>query len=156
VNPSAEDYMALLRQIRTLAGLQHAGAQRTWRDQPELQQGAGKLLAELAYCGESRISDLAERRMVDASVISRQVAQLQKLGYVERHKAESDARVVLLTVTPTGQEALDRWREHQVDLLRGALRGWDADRLHAATEMLEGINADFRAALEPGKAAVAG
>ena len=150
MNPSADDYIALLRQIRTLAGLQHVGVQRTWRDQPELQQGAGKLLAELAHCGEARISDLAERRMVDASVISRQVAQLQKLGYVARHKAESDARVSLLTVTPTGQEALDRWREHQVELLRVALHGWDADRMHAATKVLEEINADFRAALEPG------
>jgi DNA-binding MarR family transcriptional regulator len=142
--------MMLLRQIRTLAALQHAGAQRTWRDQPELQQGAGKLLAELAQCGEARISDLAERRMVDASVVSRQVAQLQKLGYVARHKAESDARVVLLTVTPTGQEALTRWREHQVELLAAALDGWDADRVLATSKVLEGMNTDLRAALEPG------
>ena len=155
MNPSADDYIALLRQIRTLVGLQHVGAQRTWRDQPELQQGAGKLLAELAHCGEARISDLAERRMVDASVISRQVAQLQKLGYVARHKAESDARVSLLTVTPSGQEALDRWREHQVELLRAALQGWDVDRMHAATKMLEEINADFRSALDPGNPRVA-
>ncbi|MFD1051687.1 MarR family winged helix-turn-helix transcriptional regulator, partial [Kibdelosporangium lantanae] len=91
MEPTPEDYVALLRQIRNLVEVQHAATMRNWQES-RLQPGAGKLLAELSYRGEARVSDLAEQRFVDASVVSRQAAQLEKLGLIERRRAPEDGR----------------------------------------------------------------
>jgi DNA-binding MarR family transcriptional regulator len=145
MKPSAEDYVGLLRQVRVLVEVQHAATQRGWQEHSGLQPGAGKLLADLSYRGEARISDLAERRFVDTSVVSRQAAQLVKLGLAERRRAPDDARATLLRVTEEGQRALERWRQRQVELLAEALRGWDAEAVAAATGHLARMNDDLRA-----------
>jgi DNA-binding MarR family transcriptional regulator len=146
MKPTPEDYVALLRQIRGLVEVQHATTMRNWQES-RLQPGAGKLLAELSYRGEARISDLAEQRFVDASVVSRQAAQLEKLGLIERRRAPGDGRVALLRVTPEGERMLEAWRKNQVDTLAKALHTWDADQVAAATQHLADINADLRAGL---------
>lgn len=155
MDPSTQDYVQLIREIRDLMALQHAAILRHWQDESGLQPSAGKLLAELSHRGESRVSDLALQRMVDASVISRQVAQLERLGMVRRRKAETDGRVVLLSITPEGERALERWRQTQVSLFQSALRDWDAAALHDATSRIGEINAGLRAGLE-GDAAATG
>ncbi|MET0235613.1 MAG: MarR family winged helix-turn-helix transcriptional regulator [Kibdelosporangium sp.] len=150
MKPTAENYIGLLRQVRALMEVQHAATIRNW-EESRLQPGAGKLLAELSYRGEARISDLAEQRFVDTSVVSRQAAQLEKLGLIERRRAPGDARVALLSVTPEGERVLDQWRQRQVEMMAGALHDWDADAIQAATEQLARMNNDFRAGL-PGRA----
>ncbi|MEV4311679.1 MarR family transcriptional regulator [Actinocrispum sp. NPDC049592] len=146
MKPTAEHYVAMLRQIRSLVEVQHAVTMRNWQDS-RLQPGAGKLLALLSATGETRVSDLADQRFVDASVVSRQAAQLEKLGLIERRRAPEDGRVALLRVTPEGERVLEEWRQTQVDLLAKALHGWDADKLTAATTFLAEINEDFRTSL---------
>jgi DNA-binding MarR family transcriptional regulator len=146
VRPTAEDFVGLIRQIRALVEIQHAATMRNWQES-RLQPGAGKLLAELSYRGEARVSELAEQRFVDASVISRQAAQLEKLGLIERRRAPDDGRVALLRVTREGERVLNEWRANQVELMADALRDWDAASVAAATEHLSRINADFRSQL---------
>ena len=146
MEPTPEDYVALLRQIRNLVEVQHAGTMRSWQES-RLQPGAGKLLAELSYRGEARVSDLAEQRFVDASVVSRQAAQLEKLGLIERRRAPEDGRVALLRVTEEGDRILESWRTRQTNMLASALKGWDKAKLAAAAELLKEINDDFRALL---------
>lgn len=146
MEPTPEDYVALLRQIHNLVKVQHAATMRNWQES-RLQPGAGKLLAELSYRGEARVSDLAEQRFVDASVVSRQAAQLEKLGLIERHRAPEDGRVALLRVTDEGHRVLENWRKRQTDMLANALKGWDRAKLAEATDLLEGINDDFRTLL---------
>jgi DNA-binding MarR family transcriptional regulator len=144
--PTAENYIGLLRQVRALIEVQHAVITRSW-EETRLQPGAGKLLAELSYGGESRISDLAEKRFVDTSVVSRQAAQLEKLGLIERRRAPGDARVALLSATPEGERVLDQWRRRQVEMMADALRDWDAADIEAATGQLARMNNGFRASL---------
>jgi DNA-binding MarR family transcriptional regulator len=146
MEPTADDYVALLRQIRSLVEVQHAVTMRVWQDS-RLQPGAGKLLAILSSTGEARISDLADQRFVDASVVSRQAAQLEKLGLIERRRAPEDGRVALLRVTEEGERTLEVWRQNQVGMLAKALHEWDAAKLEAATRLLAQINEDFRAGL---------
>jgi DNA-binding MarR family transcriptional regulator len=146
MEPTAEDYVALLRQIRSLVEVQHAMTMRVWQDS-RLQPGAGKLLAVLSATGEARVSDLADQRFVDASVVSRQAAQLEKLGLIERRRAPEDGRVALLRVTPEGERMLEVWRQNQVDVLAKALHDWDGPRIEAATHVLAEINENFRAGL---------
>jgi DNA-binding MarR family transcriptional regulator len=143
MEPTPEDYVALLRQIRNLVEVQHAATMRNWQES-RLQPGAGKLLAELSYRGEARVSDLAEQRFVDASVVSRQAAQLEKLGLIERRRAPEDGRVALLRVTDEGNRVLESWRKRQTDMLANALKGWDKAKLAKATDLLKEISEDFR------------
>jgi len=146
MKPTSEDYIGLLRQVRALMEIQHAATMRSW-EETRLQPGAGKLLAELAYRGESRVSDLAEQRFVDASVVSRQAAQLEKLGLIERRRAPEDRRAALLRMTPEGEKVLEQWRRRQVEAMAEALADWDAEAIAAATEHLARINTAFRARL---------
>nr|WP_042183752.1 MarR family transcriptional regulator [Kibdelosporangium sp. MJ126-NF4]CEL15821.1 Transcriptional regulator, MarR family [Kibdelosporangium sp. MJ126-NF4]CTQ93746.1 Transcriptional regulator, MarR family [Kibdelosporangium sp. MJ126-NF4] len=146
MRPTSEDYIGLLRQVRVLMEIQHAVTMRSW-EETRLQPGAGKLLAELSYRGESRVSDLAGQRFVDASVVSRQAAQLEKLGLIARRPAPEDRRAALLSVTEEGERVLDQWRQRQADATAEALSDWDAGSVTAATEYLARINADFRARL---------
>jgi DNA-binding MarR family transcriptional regulator len=146
MRPTAENYIGLLRQVRALMEIQHAATIRNW-EESRLQPGAGKLLAELSYRGEARISDLAEQRFVDTSVVSRQAAQLEKLGLIERRRAPGDARVALLSVTSEGEQVLDQWRKRQVEMMAEALHDWDAADIAAATEQLDRLNNGFRASL---------
>ncbi|MBP2322014.1 DNA-binding MarR family transcriptional regulator [Kibdelosporangium banguiense] len=146
MKPTADDYIGLLRQIRALMEIQHAATMRNW-ERSQLQPGAGKLLAELSYGGEARISDLAERRFVDTSVVSRQAAQLEKLGLIERRRAPGDARVALLRITPEGEKVLEQWRERQVEMLAAAVQDWDAADVAIASGYLDQLNNGLRAAL---------
>jgi DNA-binding MarR family transcriptional regulator len=143
MEPTPDDYVALLRQIRNLVEVQHAATMRNWQES-RLQPGAGKLLAELSYRGEARVSDLAEQRFVDASVVSRQAAQLEKLGLIERRRAPEDGRVALLRVTDEGNRVLESWRKRQTGMLANALKGWDKAKLAEATDLLKEISEDFR------------
>jgi DNA-binding MarR family transcriptional regulator len=146
MEPTVDDYIGLLRQIRSLMEIQHAATMRNW-EESRLQPGAGKLLAELSYCGEARISDLAGKRFVDTSVVSRQAAQLEKLGLIERRRAAGDARVALLRLTPDGEKVLDQWRQRQVKTIAAAVRGWDAADVAAASGYLDQLNNGLRAGL---------
>ncbi|ONI72932.1 hypothetical protein ALI144C_43955 [Actinosynnema sp. ALI-1.44] len=146
MKPTSEDYIGLLRQVRVLMEMQHAATMRSW-EETRLQPGAGKLLAELSYRGESRVSDLAGLRFVDASVVSRQAAQLEKLGLIRRRPAPDDRRAALLSVTEEGERVLDQWRKHQADAMADALSDWDAESVAAATEHLARINEGLRARL---------
>jgi DNA-binding MarR family transcriptional regulator len=146
MKPTADDYIGLLRQVRALVEVQHAVTLRNW-EESRLQPGAGKLLAELSYRGEARVSDLAEQRFVDTSVVSRQAAQLEKLGLIERRRAPEDGRVALLRLTPEGERVLDHWRTRQIELLAEALHDWDAEAIESATQQLARMNTDFRARL---------
>jgi DNA-binding MarR family transcriptional regulator len=144
--PTPENYLGLLRQVRSLMEVQHAAIMRSW-EETRLQPGAGKLLAELSYCGEARVSDLAEKRFVDTSVVSRQAAQLEKYGLIERRRAPGDARVALLRVTPEGEKVLEQWRQRQIEMLAAALDGWDAETVDVVTQHLARLNDGLRASL---------
>jgi DNA-binding MarR family transcriptional regulator len=65
------------------------------------------LLVALVDAGTMRASDLADAVMSDRSTVSRQVAHLVDLGYVERRPDPADRRAFHLTLTKAGARALD-------------------------------------------------
>src|SRR3954449_2314398 len=73
------------------------------------------LLVPLQRDGDLRCSALAARTGVDVSVASRQVAVLERSGYVERRPDPVDGRASLLRVTPAGLAALDAARSLRSD-----------------------------------------
>ena len=148
MGPGVSESLELVRLLRQLNQIQNAVKIRFWDDEFGLHPAAGALLADIATRGECRVSDLAGHRMVDTSVVSRQIAQLEKVGLVTRRPAPSDRRVALISATERGTEMLDVWRGKQADLIRGALDGWDDDQLHGANEVIAALVAALRGTLE--------
>lgn len=145
---SEEAGVELLQQLRTAGQLM-----QTWvagsaqRGEHGLQPAAVILLGEIATHGESRPSDLAKRKMVDVSVISRQVAQLAAAGLVERRPAPGDGRSALVSLSEQGRAAVTRWRAKYVEFVRSALNDWTEDEITALTGRLESMNEAMRRAL---------
>src|SRR2546421_2935605 len=139
MGPTPESCLELIRRLRSLLQLKHAMTMRVWQDDHGLHPAAGALLGEIAQCGEIRTSDLAQHRVVDASVVSRQVAQLVKAGFVRRRPAPTDGRVALLSATPEGIAALERWQRAQADFAQQALAGWDDAEVHTLASRLEAV-----------------
>jgi len=148
MGPSEEQSLELIRQLRMLNQIQNAVRMRFWDDDFGLHPAAGALLADVVARGECRVSDLAEHRVVDTSVVSRQIAQLQKVGLVNRRPSPSDGRVALISPTERGVEVLAGWKRKQAGLIRDALDGWDDERLAAANEVLRDLVAAIRGTLE--------
>lgn len=149
MGPSDSGALELIRQLRALNQIQNAIKSRFWDDEFGLHPAAGALLADIVARGECRVSDLAEHRVVDTSVVSRQIAQLQRVGLVSRRPSPSDGRVALISATEQGVEVLEGWRRRQTELVREALGTWDDAQLDEANRVLAALNSDLRANLWP-------
>lgn len=137
----------LMRELKTASQLQHAWIMQAWQDQPGLHPAAAMLLSDLAKNGEARPSELAKRRFVDLSVVSRQITQLSAAGLVDRRPAPEDGRASLVSVSEKGRAELARWRGNYLEFMERALGGWDDERVTELTGRLAEMNADLRAAL---------
>jgi DNA-binding MarR family transcriptional regulator len=67
------------------------------------QLGALTLLAETSY----NLSELAELHGVSLPTMSNTISKLVEAGWVERHRSEADRRVVMLNLTPAGQQLVE-------------------------------------------------
>ncbi|MFI5584979.1 MarR family winged helix-turn-helix transcriptional regulator [Amycolatopsis sp. NPDC051758] len=137
----------LMRELKSASQLQHAWVMQSWQDRPGLHPAAAMLLSDLAKNGEARPSELAKRRFVDLSVVSRQITQLSAAGLVDRRPAPEDGRASLVSVSEKGREELARWRANYLDFMETALGGWDDERVTELTGRLAEMNADLRRAL---------
>ncbi|WP_236790555.1 MarR family winged helix-turn-helix transcriptional regulator [Amycolatopsis sp. GM8] len=135
----------LLQQLRTAGQLMQAWVTASvQRSDPGLHPAAAMLLGDLAMNGESRPSELAKRKMVDVSVISRQIAQLAAAGFVERRPAPEDGRAALVSVSERGLAELKRWRAKHLEFVRAALNDWTEEEVTALTDRLESMNDAMR------------
>lgn len=92
------------------------------------------LLVALTEHGPMRMTALAEAVFSDPSTVSRQVAHLAGLGYVERRPDSSDRRACVLALAPAGEEALRRHRRTRDEYLAHLLSDWsERDRRRVAT-----------------------
>lgn len=147
MGPSDEAGLELLRQLRFAGQLQHA-----WMVQAakliHVHPAAAMLLADLAMLGECRLSDLAKRKMVDISVVSRQIGQLTAAGLVDRRPAPEDGRATLVRVSEHGHAELERMHESRVGLVRAALSAWSEAEVTALAGSLGSMNEALRRRLD--------
>ena len=111
------------------------------------------MLVPLERDGEQRCSALASAVGIDVSVASRQVAALERAGYVERRPDPQDGRASLLRLTDAGAAALATTRALRDDWAASALADWDEDdavRLSALVERLIG-DLERATAAQPGR-----
>jgi DNA-binding MarR family transcriptional regulator len=103
------------------------------------------LLVPLERDGEQRCSALAAQAGVDVSVVSRQVAALERAGYVARRPDPRDGRASLFSLTPAGSAALAATRAERAHWAAAALSGWDEQDAERLGELLDRLLADLEA-----------
>lgn len=79
-------------------------------------------LSTVERSGPLRLGDLAAAEGIAPSTLTRLVAALEDLGYVQRCTDPRDARASTLAITPKGHETLERLREEGTALLTESLR----------------------------------
>ncbi|WP_324274684.1 MarR family winged helix-turn-helix transcriptional regulator [Blastococcus brunescens] len=119
----------------------------------ELPSFGWALLIPLEQDGGQRCSALADRAGIEASVASRQIAVLERAGYVERRPDPVDGRASLLSLTPAGGDAIAHTRALRQDWAKSALAGWDEDDAQTLGGLLDRLVADLESAGTPRSAA---
>lgn len=133
----------LARLIRTG---RHVAARTTEALYGDLPSYGWALLLPLEQSGEQRCSALAVAAGIDVSVASRQMAALERVGYVERRPDPGDGRASLLSLTEAGAAALATARGLRNDWAASALSGWSEDDAVRLSELVERLLADLEAA----------
>ena len=107
---------------------------------PELTPLGLRLLRLIESGAAVHPSVAAEQLLVDRSVLSRLVRDLERLGLVEVARDEADGRSRVLSLSGLGAERLRNAGPGNVMLVRRALRSWPEDDLRRFAGYLERIN----------------
>ena len=94
------------------------------------------LLVHLAKDGARRAGALAEAVHSDPSTVSRQIAQLVRLGLVERVADPADGRASLLVATEEGRRVFDENRRMRNSRIAGLMADWTDDDRDAFARLL--------------------
>lgn len=125
----------------------HLGAKLLPQWGVPVHSSTAALLGPIESAGAIRLTALAGCFQVDASVISRQVAELQKTGLVQRVPDPEDGRASLISLTDEGRAQLDRYRDLRTEWFRKALADWtDADAVTLST-LITRLSDDVAAAV---------
>ncbi len=96
-------------------------------------------LGVLETRGSLRPSRIAASLAVDPSVVSRQLAGLDRLGLVARGTDPDDGRAELITITPEGRERLLEVRTSMCQSLAERLDHWGLEDITTATAMVDDL-----------------
>jgi len=104
------------------------------------------VLGVLDRGGPQRVSVIAHRAGMLATLVSRELRALEHAGYVARAPDGADRRAVVVSITAKGRDAYRRLRAASVEAAGEALAGWRADELNELARMLTRMADDFGAA----------
>nr|WP_249068557.1 MarR family transcriptional regulator [Modestobacter muralis] len=123
----------LARLVRTAKQLGHRVATDLYGDLPSY---GWALLVPLEQDGPQRCSALASAARIDVSVASRQVAALERAGYLERRPDPVDGRASLISLSAAGAAALAHTRDVRSHWTLAALDDWTEEEARVFTEQL--------------------
>jgi DNA-binding MarR family transcriptional regulator len=92
--------------------------------------------------GPVRVSDVAQTLNVALSVASRQVAALERAGYVERTGDPDDGRAHRVSATKAGRKVLEESHRRMVHAFSRALEDWSPEESAALSGSLERLRED--------------
>ncbi|MEU7291935.1 MarR family winged helix-turn-helix transcriptional regulator [Streptomyces exfoliatus] len=127
------------RELTAFARRARAAAARV---HPELPLVSYTLLAHIEEQRGCRATDLAAHYLLDKSTVSRQLAGLEKLGFVERRPAPDDHRVQVLHPTEAGAKVLAAAQTSRLAAYQERLKDWSADDLAGFAAYLLRYNAE--------------
>lgn len=138
--PAHEEVVdTIQRELTAFARRARATAART---HPDLTLVAFTILAHLEEQQGTRATDLAAHYLLDKSTVSRQVAALERLGFIERRVDPADHRVQVLHLAPGGVEILANARATRRETFERRVASWDPDDLAQFAAYLVRYNSD--------------
>ena len=115
------------------------------RTHGETVDGSFWLLKNLAASGPQRVTDLAVCAGLDASTVSRHVAQLHSAGLIERAPDPADGRAHRVKLSAAGMERFEAVLSTRRSLLEKCLESWDPNELAELDRLLTRFAADVEA-----------
>jgi DNA-binding MarR family transcriptional regulator len=110
-----------------------------------LDTGSFWLLKSLASSGPLRVTDLAACANLDASTVSRHVAQLHNAGLIERTPDPLDGRAHRVKLSDAGSARIDAAMRSRRALLEKSLESWNPRDLEELEQLLTRFAADVEA-----------
>jgi DNA-binding MarR family transcriptional regulator len=107
---------------------------------PDLTVASYATLTHVVERGPIRAATLVDHFGTDKGTMSRQLAQLAKLGLVRRTQDPDDGRAQAVTATPAALDRCARAHEHSRARLRRRMTGWPADRVDRFADLLHEFN----------------
>lgn len=98
------------------------------------------LLALLESRGDQTMSQLALAFDLDASTVTRQIAPLERRGFVDRTRSTEDRRATIVSITDAGREEREHVRRARVTFLEGRMSEWDADDIAQLARLMDRFN----------------
>lgn len=123
--------LQLMRLIRLVERTRMAKA-----EEDGVERAAYVLLARLVIDGPHRSNALAEAVRSDPSTVSRQVAALVRIGYVERRTDPADGRACLLAATDEGNRVFEASRDQRNCWLSEITGDWSKTDRERFVELL--------------------
>lgn len=133
-----ESLDAIQRELTAFARRARATAARM---HPELSLVSYTILAHLEEQQGCRATDLAAHYLLDKSTVSRQVAALERLGFIERRTDPADQRVQVLHLAPRGTAVLAAAQVSRHRAFDERLADWDPRDLARFAAYLRRYNA---------------
>src|SRR5215213_11117695 len=110
-----------------------------------VDSGSFWLLKNLVASGPQRVTDLAVCSGLDASTVSRHVAQLHSAGLIERAPDPADGRAQRVKLSAAGLERFEALLGARRSLLENCLESWDPRDLAELDRLLTRFAADVEA-----------
>jgi DNA-binding MarR family transcriptional regulator len=110
-----------------------------------LDTGSFWLLKTLLASGPLRVTDLAVCANLDASTVSRHVAQLHGAGLIERTPDPIDGRAQRVKLSDAGADRIEAALRARRSLLEKSLESWDSRDLDQFDRLLRRFAADVEA-----------
>jgi DNA-binding MarR family transcriptional regulator len=129
--------------MHALLGIGRVMRQRIQGD--TLDSGSVWLLKALATSGPLRVTDLAACANLDASTVSRHVAQLHSAGLIERAPDPADGRAQRVKLSAAGIARIEAALRSRRAVLEKCLESWDPRELEELERLLARFAADVEA-----------
>lgn len=143
VSPDVAEIERALSRIAYLSGRARQHDRLAALADVPLDRAAVALLRQIEDSEPLRLGELADRLGVEASHVTRQVQQLQKVGYVTRVPDPDDGRAQRIQLTEAGRDAIGRIREVACRGMQRALAGWSPEELRQLAELFHRMVDDF-------------
>jgi DNA-binding MarR family transcriptional regulator len=95
-----------------------------------------------------RLTDLAERLMIDAPAVTRKVQQLERCGLVSRAPDQLDARASRVHLTAAGRRTIGRFLAARRTWLTSLVSNWTEQEQAVFARLLERFASDIHRQLE--------
>lgn len=128
--------------FRLFRALKSMSVHESPSDQPGLAHAG--ILGLLSRLGECRATEVAAQLGVGPSALSRQLAELDSRGLVDRRPDPEDGRATLLQVSDAGAEQLSAITLRRAARMRERLRDWSEDEAQETLSAVGRLVAAFR------------